>query len=391
MTSKGHVFISHGSENRDEANALCALLEDRGIRVWIAPRDVRPGMDYSEQLQLAIEQCSAFAVLVTEKANRSPYVRAETEMAFSTHKPIFPVRSSDIAPGAGLALFLKIRHWTDAFGPEREANLERLVRELQTLAGDGETVGDRQDRQSVPPPPSPPLPLPPPPPPPPETPPPLDSPPSPPLPPPSDPVDEGRLRAAVGPNADHYLPRWQQMRANGGRFSWNWAACLANIYWFAWRRMWLPFGVLVGIFLVIGLIGAADPSLGQATFLASIGVTFLTGAFGNHLYRLHCERLVAATAGMDRDRALESLRRDGGTSKVALYVTIGATILLVALAVAGEIAQLQRDEADRAARERVDALFNEANGDSGEVPLEEPVVDPGDKPPADDYYYPEGE
>ena len=378
MTSKGHVFISHGSENRDEANALCALLEDRGIRVWIAPRDVRPGMDYSEQLQLAIEQCSAFAVLVTEKANRSPYVRAETEMAFSTHKPIFPVRSSDIAPGAGLALFLKIRHWTDAFGPEREANLERLVRELQTLAGDGVKAGDRQS-EPIPTPPSPP-----------DLPPPLQSPPSP-APPTAEPIDEERLRAAVGPNAEYYLPRWQQMRANGGRFSWNWAACLANIYWFAWRRMWLPFGVLVGIFLFIGLIGETDPSLGQATFLASIGVTFLTGAFGNHLYRRHCERLVASTAGIDREKALESLRRDGGTSKVALYVTIGTTLLLVALAVAGEMAQLQRDEADRAARERVDALFNEAHGGSGEVPLEEPAVDPGDKPPADDYYYPEGE
>ena len=378
MTSNGHVFISHGSENRDEANALCALLEDRGIRVWIAPRDVRPGMDYSEQLQLAIEQCAAFAVLVTEKANRSPYVRAETEMAFSTHKPIFPVRSSDIAPGAGLALFLKIRHWTDAFGPEREANLERLVRELQTLAGDGVKAGDRQSEPILTPPP------------PPEPPPPLQSPPSP-APPTAEPIDEERLRAAVGPNAEYYLPRWQQMRANGGRFSWNWAACLANIYWFAWRRMWLPFGVLVGIFLVISLIGEAVPSLAQATFLASIGVTFLTGAFGNHLYRRHCERLVASTAGMDRENALESLRRDGGTSKVALYVTIGTTLLLFALAVAGEMAQLQRDEADRAARERVDALFNEANGGSGEVPLEEPAVDPGDKPPADDYYYPEGE
>src|SRR5580765_6794925 len=117
----GHVFISHGSEDRDEAADLSAFIEARGIKTWIAPRDVRPGQDYSAQLQHAIEQCAAFVVLVTDKANTSPYVRAETEMAFSTNKPIFPVRQSDIQPAAGLAFFLKIRHWTDAFGKHGDA------------------------------------------------------------------------------------------------------------------------------------------------------------------------------------------------------------------------------------------------------------------------------
>ena len=133
MTSTGHVFISHSSDNRELASELAAFLEARGIKVWIAPRDVRPGMDYSEQLQLAIENAIAFVVLVTEMANKSPYVRAETEMAFSTHKPIFPVRLADIQPAAGLAFFLKIRHWTDAYGSARSDNLDRLARELQTL------------------------------------------------------------------------------------------------------------------------------------------------------------------------------------------------------------------------------------------------------------------
>ena len=77
-------------------------------------------MDYSEQLQDAIEECLAFVVLVTDTANKSPYVRAETEMAFCNSKPIFPVRLSDIKPAAGLAFFLKIRHWTDAYGKARD-------------------------------------------------------------------------------------------------------------------------------------------------------------------------------------------------------------------------------------------------------------------------------
>lgn len=133
--SAGHVFISHGSENRSEAEEIVSFLEGHGLKTWLAPRDVRPGMDYSEQLQGAIEQCLAFVVLVSETANTSPYVRAETEMAFSNNKPIFPVRRSEIMPAAGLAFFLKIRHWTDAYEPGADASMARLAQELRSLAG----------------------------------------------------------------------------------------------------------------------------------------------------------------------------------------------------------------------------------------------------------------
>ncbi|MDP8995296.1 MAG: toll/interleukin-1 receptor domain-containing protein, partial [Pseudomonadota bacterium] len=151
-TNAGHVFVSHGSENREQANEIAAFLESRGIRIWIAPRDVRPGMDYSEQLQGAIEQSAAFLVLVTEKANKSPYVRVETELAFSLDKPIFPVRIGDVKPGAGLALFLKIKHWTDAFGPHRDANMERLASELQALSPTSAGAGAVSSGEPAPPP-----------------------------------------------------------------------------------------------------------------------------------------------------------------------------------------------------------------------------------------------
>lgn len=155
-----HVFISHASENREEANQLVALIEAKGMTAWIAPRDVRPGFDYSEELQRALETCTAFVVLVTAEANVSPYVRAETEMAFSNQKPMLPVRLADIAAGPGLAFFLKIRHWTDAWGPNRDAALARLVLELQTLTGTAPSwapkAGTAADAPAPPPPPAPP-------------------------------------------------------------------------------------------------------------------------------------------------------------------------------------------------------------------------------------------
>ena len=155
----GHVFISHASENQDEANELVALIESKGVTAWIAPRDVRPGLDYSEELQKAIEGCVAFVVIVTSDANTSPYVRAETEMAFSCHKPMLPVRFADIATAPGLAFFLKIRNWTNAYGAKREAALARLVLELQTLTGNAPSWAPRVGSPSADPaPPAPPPP-----------------------------------------------------------------------------------------------------------------------------------------------------------------------------------------------------------------------------------------
>ena len=387
----GHVFVSHSSDNRDLANELAVFLEARGIRVWIAPRDVRPGMDYSEQLQLAIEESAAFVVLVTDMANKSPYVRAETEMAFSTHKPIFPVRISDIQPAAGLALFLKIRHWTDAYGNSRSANLDRLARELQTLAGApaGPPGGDAAASAPAPAPPPGATPA---------GPPPAAAamsagPPAPP--PPAGPAgadEEEKWRTAVGPRADQYLERWKRMAERNTVVSWSWAACLANFFWFAYRKMWLP-AAGMGVVYLINVALAANPDAAGIASLFGIAMTFVTGSFGMHLYRQQTARLVAATAGEPREAALETLRKRGGVSLPALWGAIGIVVLLV-LVMSAVIAQQQRPVPPAPPPEPLNSTFepgppnppadpNAVPSDSGDKPVE------ADQPPPEDYYPPE--
>jgi hypothetical protein len=126
----GHIFLSYSTTDRLFAEDLLGRLEARGVKVWIAPRDVRPGCDYSEELQDAIESSAAVVALISDDANRSRHVRAEIEIAFSRGKPLFPVRFEDIEPARGLALFLGLGHWTDLFGAHEGANLDRLAAEL---------------------------------------------------------------------------------------------------------------------------------------------------------------------------------------------------------------------------------------------------------------------
>lgn len=365
-----HVFVSHSSDNRELAQELATFLEAKKVRVWIAPRDVRPGADYSEQLQLAIETCAAFVVLVTEMANKSPYVRAETEMAFSSHKPIFPVRVTDIKPAPGLAFFLKIRHWTDAFGPFKTDNLDRLVRELQALspaaaeaaappASPGDVAAAAAVASAPPAPGQPaaqPMPA-------------MAAPAPPTL--PASAEEEERWRAAIGPNADHYLGRWRAMAAKSSKLSWNWPACLVNVFWFAWRKMWLPMAATIGVLLLIGLLGSGDPS-GQVTLLLSIAVSFVTGTFGNYLYRQQTAKLVATTAGTDRAATLEALRRKGGTSVPALIVSLAVVALIALLAVLAALATLQPKADGTGGALTGDPL---QDGLSGEVDLNEAAPD----------------
>ncbi|HEX8526855.1 TIR domain-containing protein [Allosphingosinicella sp.] len=287
-TGAPHIFISHGSDDRAEADEIARYLEERGLRVWIAPRDVRPGRDYSEQLQEAIETCAAFVVLVSDRANKSPYVRVETELAFSGNIPIFPVRTSKVEPGAGLALFLKIKHWTDSFGPQRDYNLERLAAELQLLAGQpAEADGEAQAAPPAPPP--------------------TAAPPPPPAPPPPAGREEA-LRAFVGPNADYYLAKRRQMESSGSGTSWNWAAFLLNGIWLAYRKMWVGAAAFVGGFTLLYLLATALIAFEAVEGLLPLIVVQVLGAGaaawlglnGNRLYLRQADSAIAEAGQRDR-------------------------------------------------------------------------------------------
>ena len=145
-------------------------------------------------------------------------------------------------------------------------------------------------------------------------------------------MDEGRetrLRAAIGPRAEHYLQRWAAMDMSGKKASWNWAACLLNVFWFAYRKMWVPMLAMGLAYLVATpLIDPANRTQLRIVMFTLVGLSFLTGTFGNWLYRRHVERLVARTAAGDDEAARTALSQKGGTSLAAAIVAfIGLTVL----------------------------------------------------------------
>jgi Tol biopolymer transport system component len=127
------VFISHSAKNKTTADAVCAMLESVGIRCWIAPRDVLPGMEWGECIIDAIEQTRVMVLIFTADANASPQIRREVERAVNHGVAILPLRMEDVLPGKALEYFIGNVHWLDAIQPPLEAHLEQVAGTIKTL------------------------------------------------------------------------------------------------------------------------------------------------------------------------------------------------------------------------------------------------------------------
>ena len=132
------VFISHSSRDKAAAVAVCHALEARGIRCWIASRDIQPGANWGEAILNAIGQCKVMVLLLSSSANASGQVLREVERAVNRSVAIIPVRIEEVTPAAALEYFLSASHWLDAFAAPFELHLRRIVGVVETFLGGGQ-------------------------------------------------------------------------------------------------------------------------------------------------------------------------------------------------------------------------------------------------------------
>lgn len=153
------VFVSHASDDHAVAMQVCDLLEQRGVRCWIAPRNVSAGAVWDEAILDAIEGAGVFLLILSARANESAFVKNEVNRAFADGKPIITFRVEDVMPGRSLQLYLARHHWTDAFPPPVEPHLDQLaasiVKLLSPAAENSPTVSVPDRKEAPRPPPAP--------------------------------------------------------------------------------------------------------------------------------------------------------------------------------------------------------------------------------------------
>jgi hypothetical protein len=127
----GNVFISYSQPDRECAFEMVGQLEARGIRCWIAPRDITPAADWAAEIIDAISSARAMILVLSASSNDSPQVRREVERAVHKQLVILPFRIEDVRPSKSLEFFLSTQHWMDAFPPPREPYYARLCSYLK--------------------------------------------------------------------------------------------------------------------------------------------------------------------------------------------------------------------------------------------------------------------
>lgn len=130
------AFISYATPDRPKAEAICDSLEAKGLKCWIAPRDVRSGRNYPEEIIRGIGLCRCLVLVLSEAANESTFVRLEVERAVSKRKPVFPIRVEDVLPSPSLELLVASTHWIDAWAGDLVQHMDRLARDLSDDRGE---------------------------------------------------------------------------------------------------------------------------------------------------------------------------------------------------------------------------------------------------------------
>ncbi|HEV3144195.1 MAG TPA: toll/interleukin-1 receptor domain-containing protein [Gemmataceae bacterium] len=139
------VFLSYSSKDKAIADAACAALESRGIRCWVAPRDIIPGKEWGAAIIDGIEQSRSMVLLFSANANSSQQVMREVERAVNRGMPIIPFRIEDVPASKNMEYFISFHHWMDAFDGSLEEHLEQLAKTVRALLA-GQTPGGQTGR-----------------------------------------------------------------------------------------------------------------------------------------------------------------------------------------------------------------------------------------------------
>jgi hypothetical protein len=101
------VFLSYSSEDRFAADEVRDALERNGVRVRMAPSDVRPDMNWGSSINDAIHGARVMVLVFSGAAIASPRIELEVERAINKGLPVIPFRIEDIQPSKGMGQHLE--------------------------------------------------------------------------------------------------------------------------------------------------------------------------------------------------------------------------------------------------------------------------------------------
>jgi hypothetical protein len=126
------IFISHSSKDLAVAQTVCAALESRGLKCWIASRDVGAGDNFQEAIVTAIRTAKVMVLVFSDNANNSTEIKKELALASQNKVAVIPARVEDVVPAAALAYELATRQWINLFN-DWEGEIETLCERIKQI------------------------------------------------------------------------------------------------------------------------------------------------------------------------------------------------------------------------------------------------------------------
>ena len=105
------IFISHSSKDAEIAREVCDLLEQQSCTCFLAPRNIRSGYEYAEEIVNGIDSSDILLLLLSWASNTSPHVLREVERAVSKKIPIIVYRLEEVELTKSMEYFLMTNQW----------------------------------------------------------------------------------------------------------------------------------------------------------------------------------------------------------------------------------------------------------------------------------------
>ena len=129
---KYDVFISYSSQDQKVTEGICGYLEARGVRCFVAYRDIPRGVVWAGHIANAIDVSRMMVVVFSENFNDSTQTDREIELAAEKPMPILTYRISDNQFTGAKKYYLKNLNWIDAF-PDAEKSFGVLCENVCQL------------------------------------------------------------------------------------------------------------------------------------------------------------------------------------------------------------------------------------------------------------------
>ncbi len=133
MNQHYDVFISYSYDDKSVAEAIVSNLEGKGIKCWIAPQNITPGLSWAEAIVKGIDSSKIMVLIFSSNVLNSDFVKNELNLASNKKMPIIPFRIEDILPEDDFKFYLSRKHWLDALTPDLNSHTQELARIIKDL------------------------------------------------------------------------------------------------------------------------------------------------------------------------------------------------------------------------------------------------------------------